>query len=264
MTALQIMIGYDPREDDAYEVCRKSLIRRSSKSLHIVKLERQALEWAGLFNRRSHRLENGQRIDSLDGKPFSTDFSFTRFLVPALALYQGWALFCDCDFLFTADISVLFGMADDRYAVMCVKHEHVPTETVKMDGIAQTRYRRKNWSSLVLWNCGHPKNRGVITRDCVNKMPGGWLHAFSWLEDKDIGGLPPSWNWLAGVDPERQLPCGIHFTLGIPSMPGHENTPYADLWRAERDSRRSLPGPGPLPDERLRALDSRLDAVTSP
>lgn len=174
------------------------------------------------------------RIDLGDNKPFSTDFAFTRFLVPALSLYQGWALFCDGDFLFTQDIAKLFALADDRHAVMCVQREHEPVETVKMGGLVQSRYHRKNWSSLILWNCAHPAN-GVLTGYVVNQFNGQWLHAFSWLEDDQIGALPREWNFLAGVDKAgTQAPHGIHYTLGIPTMPGCENTPYADLWRAAR------------------------------
>jgi len=137
---------------------------------------------------------------------------------------------------------------------MCVKHDHEPLEMSKMDGVAQGSYRRKNWSSLVLWNCAHAANRSV-TLDCVNKMPGRWLHAFEWLRDEQIGALPKAWNWLSGVnEPLLHTPCGIHFTLGGPWFEGCQDVPYADLWRAERDSRRS---PGrPLPSEIDRALDA--------
>lgn len=255
MTPLPVFIGYDPREDQAFDVCRLSLARRSSVPLHIVKLDARALRYNGLLSRPYTTLPGGQRIDDRDGKPFSTEFAFSRFLVPALCLYQGWALFCDCDFLFTADIAGLLAHADERYAALCVKREHVPHEASKMDGVAQQAYPRKNWSSLVLWNCAHRKNERVIGRKSVNTMPGAWLHGFSWLDDADIGELPPTWNWLAGVDAApSEPPCGIHFTLGVPSMRGHENAPYADLWRAEIASGR---GPcSPLPSERARAFPS--------
>ncbi len=207
-----------------------------------------------MYWRRWIRRADGQRIDTHDRKPFSTDFAFSRFLVPALSLYRGWALFCDGDFLFTADIANLFDLADDRYAVMCVKHDHVPSEgAVKMDGQEQTRYRRKNWSSLILWQCRHPAN-GSLSLECINKMPGQWLHAMEWLKDDMIGELPAMWNHLVGVSPPTsEMPCGIHFTQGIPTMPGYENCEFADLWRFERDSRR-VPALRPLPSERLRAI----------
>jgi lipopolysaccharide biosynthesis glycosyltransferase len=228
---LPVFIGYDSREHEAYEVCRASLLRHASQPLHIVRLDQSALRSAGIYN-RDWRQEGRNRIDLGDLKPFSTDFAFTRFLVPALSMYQGWALFCDCDFLFTEDVAELFGRADPNCAVMCVKHHHEPVEQEKMGGIVQGRYFRKNWSSLVLWNCAHPANRS-LTVCSINKFAGAWLHAFSWLADEDIGALPQRWNWLAGVDAEvGETPSGIHYTLGIPIMPGCENTPYADLWRA--------------------------------
>lgn len=230
---LTVYIGYDCREHAAYEVCRASLLEHTSRPLHIVRLDESALRQAGLY-RREWRLEGKQRIDQGDLKPFSTDFAFTRFLVPALNLYEGWALFCDCDFLFTSDIAELFDLADPAYAVRVVKHNHDPREQSKMNGLAQSKYYRKNWSSLVLWNCAHSMNRAGLTINTVNDFPGAWLHAFQWLDDNQIGSLPARWNWLAGVDdPLGILPSGIHFTLGVPTIhPGAENAPYADVWRA--------------------------------
>lgn len=233
---LPIFIGYDQREPEAFDVCRASLLRHASVPLHIVKLDQAALRQAGWYRREWNEV-NGNRIDLGDFKPFSTDFAFTRFLVPALSLYQGWALFCDGDFLFTEDIAKLFALADDRMAVMCVKHDHDPSETTKMDGVIQSRYRRKNWSSLVLWNCSHPSN-SMMTGYVVNQFAGQWLHAFNWLPDEEIGDLPLGWNWLSGVSPPPagHVPEGVHFTLGIPTMAGHEKSPYAELWNTEKES----------------------------
>lgn len=233
---LPIFIGYDYREHDAYEVCRASLIRHATRPLHITRLDKSKLQQAGWY-RREWRQEGANRIDCNDRRPFSTDFAFTRFMVPALSLYAGWALFCDSDFLFTADIAKLFDLTDDRFAAMCVHHAHDdPSEKTKMGGLVQSPYYRKNWSSLVLWNCAHPGN-GFLTGFQVNEKPGYWLHAFSWLRDSEIGALPLQWNWLAGVNaPLAVVPAGIHFTLGVPSIPGCEDTPYAELWHAARDS----------------------------
>ncbi len=242
MTPRIVYIGYDQKEHDAYQVCYDSIVRRCSTPVKVMPLVENYLRQGGLYNRKWFRDADGQRRDTLDKKPFSTDFAFSRFLVPVLSLYQGWSLFCDCDFLFTADIDALFKLANPKYAVMCVKHEHVPSEAEKMDGQQQTLYRRKNWSSLTLWQCGHPANQH-ISIDCVNRMPGQWLHAFEWLKDEQIGALPKEWNHLVGYDVSRETPpCGIHFTSGIPTMDGHEDDDYADLWRAERDSKRLLNG----------------------
>ncbi len=232
---LTVYVGYDAREEDAYEVCRASLLRHASAPLHIVKLDQASLRRAGWYRRQWHQ-EGQNRVDLNDLKPFSTDFSFTRFMVPALSLYQGWALYCDCDFLFTADIAALFALADPQYSVMCVKHEHDPVEATKMGGLVQSRYRRKNWSSLMLFNCEHESN-SVLSGYVVNEWPGSFLHGFGWLKDEEIGELPHRWNWLAGVDaPLKETPAGIHFTLGIPPTQGCENAPYAGLWRSVLDS----------------------------
>lgn len=253
MNVLPVFIGYDRREHEAYEVCRASMERRSSVPLDIKRLDLTLLQDSGLYERPYHVKRSGQRIDVADGRPFSTDFAFSRFLVPALSLYQGWALFCDCDFLFTADLAGLLKHADDRYAVMCVKHDHKPIERTKMNGVAQGGYPRKNWSSLVLWNCAHPAN-ACMTVDCVSRMPGRWLHAFSWLSDDKIGDLPITWNWLSGVnEPFDSVPCGVHYTLGGPWFENCQDVPLADLWRAERTSRRALNGLS-LPTERERAF----------
>jgi len=255
MSALSIFIGYDNREDDAYRICRASLTRRASRDLHITALDQDALRKVGLYERYSS-WDGKDRVDSLDLKPFSTDFSFTRFLVPHLSLFQGWALYCDCDFLFTADVAELFEEADPQYAVMCVHHYYDPQEKIKMAGQTQTKYYRKNWSSLVLWNCAHPAN-ARLTVNHVNTFPGSWLHAFQWLDDDQIGHLPKTWNFLSGVntrDKDEFPPCGVHFTLGTPDRPGYENSPFADLWFAERDSRRG--SGGPHPSERLRAIEA--------
>lgn len=254
MNVLPVFIGYDRREHEAYEVCRASMERRSSIPLDIKRLDLALLQHSGLYERPYRVKKDGQRIDISDGRPFSTDFAFSRFLVPALSLYQGWALFCDCDFLFTADIAGLLRHIDDQYAVACVKHDHDPVEDTKMDGVVQGAYPRKNWSSLVLWNCAHPAN-ACVTVDCVSRMPGRWLHGFSWLNDDKIGELPHTWNWLAGVNepPVEHIPCGIHFTLGGPWFDNCRDMPYADRWLFERASRRALNGM-PLPTERERAL----------
>lgn len=232
MKFLTVYIGFDPREADAYQVCKASLERHSSIPLNIVKLEMAACQDAGLY-RRPFRRAGVQMIDVLDGRPFSTEFSFSRFLIPALSLYQGWACFVDCDFLFTDDIAKLGPLLDPSKAVMVVKHDHIPAENTKMDGVSQVSYPRKNWSSLVLWNCSHPANR-ALTADAVNTLPGRALHGFDGLTDDQIGGIPATWNWLSGVTEQLdEIPSAIHFTLGVPSMKGHEHSPYADLWRAE-------------------------------
>ncbi|MDE2472436.1 MAG: glycosyltransferase, partial [Bradyrhizobium sp.] len=143
------------------------------------------------------------------------------------------AVFVDADFLFFDDIAKLLTEARVGPAVHVVKHGPLDQRGLKMDAQLQQPYFRKNWSSFVLWNCGHPSNQR-LTPYQVNRMTGQWLHAFSWLDDGEIGELPARWNHLVGVDAplERGKPAAAHFTLGIPSMAGHENQEFADDWRS--------------------------------
>ena len=220
--ALTAYVGWDSREDIAYQVCRHSMERHSSRELHIVPLRQKALRALGLYTRAADPLA-------------STEFTYSRFLVPHLAGYRGWALFCDCDFLWTGDLAALFALAEERYAVMCVQHDYRPTEVRKMDGARQTVYPRKNWSSLVLYNCGHPANR-ALTPATVNAEPGSFLHRFQWLDDDLIGALPDTWNWLEGwcPMPGSGPPKAIHYTRGGPWFDNWQEVDYADLWRSER------------------------------
>lgn len=232
MNDLPVFIGYDHREEDAYKVCAKSMLAHSSLHLRLHKLDVDNLKSRKIYTRTAKFL-NGQMIDDIDGRPFSTDFAFTRFLVPYLMNYQGWAVFVDCDFLFTHDLAEIVPLLDDSKAVMVVKHNHIPSEALKMTGQSQGSYPRKNWSSFIAWNCSHPSNQNASPWN-VNTRTGHWLHGFSWLRNYEIGELSVTWNWLSGVsEPLPETPAAIHFTLGTPDMKGHENAPYADLWRAE-------------------------------
>lgn len=221
MKPLQVFIGWDSREDIAYQVCASSLKKHSSRPLEITALKQGELSEKRLYWREKDPLS-------------STEFTYTRFLVPTLMNFKGWAMFVDCDFIFTADVAELFSLADERYAVMCVQHDYRPTESVKMDGVVQTVYPRKNWSSLILWNCAHPSNRAV-TAQVANQETGAFLHRFHWLKDEEIGAIPETWNWLEGWSrkPEKGAPKGIHYTRGGPWFPNWQNVDYADLWLAE-------------------------------
>lgn len=218
----------------------------SSVPLAVTRLVEPALRHIGLYRREWYKANgSNQKIDQRDRKPFSTDFSFTRFLVPSLMQHDGLAAFCDSDFLWLGDIAELFDlMLEGDFAVMVVKrsdgYQGKPSgmpgvdiiETTKMDGMAQQPYHRKNWSSLILWDCGHPSNQR-LTPFQVNGMSGQWLHSFSWLADSEIGPLPAEWNWLSGIDPAPKSgdPKAVHFTRGIPDLPGYEGSPYAEHWR---------------------------------
>lgn len=231
---LHVYIGHDAREEIASDVCETSMRLHSSAPLAVTRLVEPALRHIGLYKREWYIAGGGsQKIDQRDRKPFSTDFSFTRFLVPSLMQHDGIAAFCDSDFLWLGDIAELFDICRAcDFAVMVVKRSAQVDAATKMDGMIQQPYYRKNWSSLILWDCGHPSNQRLTPFE-VNGMAGQWLHGFSWLMDSEIGGLDARWNWLAGIDPMPATgePKAVHFTRGIPSMPGCEDAPFAEHWR---------------------------------
>ncbi|XP_077242895.1 protein CDI-like [Tasmannia lanceolata] len=222
----KIFVGYDPREDLAYEVCRYSILKRST-----IPVEVHPIKQSDLRNRRLYWRERGPTE--------STEFSFSRFLTPFLANFKGWAMFVDCDFLYTTDIKELTELIDDKYAIMCVKHDYTPKESTKMDGAIQTVYPRKNWSSMVLYNCGHPKNQ-ILTPELVNSQTGAFLHRFMWLDDNEIGSIPFVWNFLVGHNKigesdSMSLPKAIHYTAGGPWFEAWKNCEFADLWVKEME-----------------------------
>jgi lipopolysaccharide biosynthesis glycosyltransferase len=212
-----VYIGYDSREHTAYEVLKFSIERIATKGVRVVPIKKDVVSRMGLYTRKSNSI-GGQSFDEIDGRPFSTDFSFTRFLVPHLNMYQGLALYMDCDMYIRTDITELFDMCQDNYyPLWCVKHKYEPPKGTKMDGKAQEPYARKNWSSLMMFNCSHHYNE-KLTVDAINTQTGRWLHTFQWLPDKeaDIGTLPEEWNWLDGHSPEKLEAKNVHFTTGGP------------------------------------------------
>jgi len=224
---MKVYIGHDSREHDAYRVAVRSLLRRSTVPLEIVPLDIERLAHSGLLRRCIDR--RGQMYDLPSNAPASTEFAISRFLTPIIA-QAGWALFVDCDVLFLADVVDLFAMADPSKAVMVVKHQNGHIAGTKMDGQAQVLYPRKNWSSVMLFNCDHPANRRLSLQD-VNERPGRDLHAFYWLADEEIGELPSEWNWLVGVQPMPDYPKLAHYTLGTPNMVSQSE--HAELWWRE-------------------------------
>ena len=226
----RVYIGWDPKEELAYRVAEYSIRKHATIPLDIQPLHLQQLRNAQLIWRRME-MRDGQLWDLLSKAPCSTEFAITRFFTPLLA-HSGWSLFVDPDVLFTRDIAELFALAESNYAVMCVRHEPIDDGAVKMDSQIQTAYPRKNWSSCVLWNSDHPANQR-ITLGILNNTPGRDLHAFRWIADEDIGALPATWNHLVGLQPmPAETPAMIHYTQGVPNLPGYEDCDYADLWRA--------------------------------
>ena len=145
-------------------------------------------------------------------------------------------MFIDCDVILTTDIAELFAQADDRYAVMCVQHDYAPKEGTKMDGQKQTIYPRKNWSSVMLFNCGHPSNK-KLNMDLVNEteINGAYQHRFSWLKDEEVGNISNEWNWLVGhyKEPTDGSPKLLHYTEGGPWFENYRNCEYHQLWKNE-------------------------------
>jgi lipopolysaccharide biosynthesis glycosyltransferase len=221
----KIYIGWDSREDIAYQACKQSIIDTASVNVDIVPLKQKNLRDKGVYWRDKDKLA-------------STEFTFTRFLVPELTEFTGWALFIDCDFIALDDVKKLFDQADDKYALMCAKHDYTPKQGTKMDGKEQHQYPRKNWSSMMLINCGHPSNANLTT-DLVNNedITGAYLHRFSWLKDEEIGEISHEWNWLVGWynEPEDGNPKFLHYTEGGPWFPEYYDCEYSnEYYKNER------------------------------
>lgn len=180
----------------------------------------------------------GDYIDLIDSCRFSTQYSHTRFLVPVLQNYKGWALYLDGDIIFTENVKELFSLCDDKYAIMCVKHKMLDNQnTLRFDGRLKRQYFRKNWSSLMLINCGHPSNKH-LTKENVNLAKGSELHSFCWLDEHEIGELPRDHNHISGLSRKIDIPEGkkiafplsVHFTEGGPWDKTKKDVPYASLW----------------------------------
>lgn len=220
---IKAFIGYDSREDIAWQVARHSLLRHSDGDLTVIPLRQNVLRELGLYTRP---------YDTNS----STEFSLTRFLTPYLAAQDGWVLFSDCDFLYTADIRDVFSGLDYNKAVYCVKHDYTPTHQIKMDGKQQTVYPRKNWSSFMIFNCSHPDVRALVP-EVVNTASPAYLHRFEWVKNEaDIGALDLDWNFLEGEYPKPDhTPRVIHYTNGGPWFEEWQDCDFAELWLQERD-----------------------------
>jgi hypothetical protein len=216
---ISVYVGYDPREAVAFSVLAYSIQARASQPVSITPLMLSQLK--GVLTRERHPLQ-------------STDFSFSRFLTPHLSGYEGWAVYADCDMLMLDDIANLWRLRDDRHAVMVVKHDHVPKETVKHLDEPQSKYAKKNWSSVMLFNNARCR---ALTPDYVNTASGLDLHQSKWLGSDDlIGALPDRWNHLVGYNPPRKDAALVHFTLGGPYFDEYRGCEYSKEWFAERDA----------------------------
>ncbi len=222
MRHLQVFVGWDPREDLAWQVCRHSILSRTDPdAVSVVALKQSDLRRKGIYTR------------PIDTRA-STEFSLTRFLTPSLAGDRGFAIFVDCDFLFQTDICRVLDEVDRQKAVSVVKHKYTPKPCIKMDGKIQYNYPRKNWSSFIVFNLSHPAVH-ALTAEEVNHREPSYLHRFSWLKDDDIGELQKTWNFLVGTysTPPNTKPNGLHFTEGGPWFEHLRNCEFSDLWLTE-------------------------------
>ena len=223
--AIPVFIGYDSKEAVAWHVLAHSILRHASRPVAISPVRLENLR--GTFERERNALQ-------------STEFSFSRFLTPWLTGFQGWALFTDCDMLMREDIARLYELRDARFAVQVVKHHHVPKETTKFLDQPQTKYEKKNWTSVMLMNCAECS---ALTPEYVNTASGLELHQFKWLgDDARIGELPSKWNHLVDYDPPRADAALEHFTQGGPWFPEYTEVEFAAEWFDERTRMSSAAG----------------------
>ena len=216
MTPIPVFVGYDPREAIAYHTCVNSIIRHASQPVAIIPI--------------ALNLFQDYKETHTDG---SNHFIYTRFLVPHLMGFKGWAIFIDGDMIIRGDIVELWNLRELDKDVMVVKHDYQTCMPVKYLGAKNEDYPRKNWSSVILWNCNSFPNR-QLTPEFVQKSSGSFLHRFSWLDDDRIGDLPPEWNWLPdeyGPNLNAKL---LHYTLGAPCFQEFADTPQGNEWHRER------------------------------
>jgi lipopolysaccharide biosynthesis glycosyltransferase len=235
---MSIWLGYDPSETMSFAVAKYS-IEKFERYIPIRGLVLEKLISDGYYYRPTEQRINDvgkrQLWDVISDAWMSTEFAISRFLVPILAK-SGWALFADSDVMCRQNISRLFDHARPDKAVFCVKHQHNVTDgtNLKKDAKMQLAYSRKNWSSVMLFNCDHPANK-KLTVSMINTLPGRDLHRFCWLKDEEIGELPAEWNYLVRISKlNGKQPALVHFTEGLPDVPGYEQQEYAEEWRAMR------------------------------
>lgn len=217
---LKIFIGYDAIESTAWHTMAHSIFTRCSAPISITPINIKNL--SKIFTRERDIKQ-------------SNEFSFSRFLVPYLSDYLGYAVYFDCDMLVRVDLMEILDVVHTQpnKAVYVVKHNYEPRDNTKFLNTAQYSYPRKNWSSVVLWNCAHPANK-KITPEYVNTASGMELHRFMWLKDEEIGELDVRWNWLVG---EYEHPPGdvknLHWTIGGPYFNEYKDSDYSEEWFEE-------------------------------
>jgi lipopolysaccharide biosynthesis glycosyltransferase len=209
---ISIVVGFDQRESVAYHTFTQSILEKSSLPVTFIPLAINTLK----YYEETHADK-------------SNDFIYSRFLTPYLNNFRGWAIFADGDMICQADIKELWDLRDESKALLVVKHDYQTKAHQKYLGNINENYPRKNWSSVILWNCSHPKHK-ILTPDFIANQTGKYLHRFSWLDDNDIGELPKEWNWLAIEYAENNKAKLIHYTLGTPCFKDYQESEMSELW----------------------------------
>ena len=210
---INIFIGYDSKEKVAFNVLSYSILKKSTRPVSITPIYLPNIK--DNFTRERSNIE-------------STEFSFSRFIVPHLMNYKGWALFMDCDQLMMTDVAELWRLRDEKYAVQVCKHDYIPRTEKKFLGQTQTKYVKKNWSSFMLMNCDKCT---ALTPDYVNSATGLQLNQFKWLEgDHLIGDLPLEWIWLVSEYEYKEDVKNVHFTEGGPWFEEYKGCDYSIDW----------------------------------
>lgn len=214
MTQLvDLAVGFDQREATAYHTFVQSVIEKSSIPVRFLPLNINSLS---TYN-ETHS----------DG---SNEFIYSRFLVPHLMNFKGWAIYADGDMICVEDIKKLWDLRDEKFAVQVIKHDYKTKISEKYWGNKNENYPRKNWSSVVIWNCGHKKHK-ILTPNFIQKQTGAFLHRFNWLDDKEIGEIDIKWNWLALEYEEKDDINLIHYTIGTPCFEEYSNKPFSSYWK---------------------------------
>jgi len=213
---INLVVGFDQREAVAYHTFCQSVLEKASLPVRFLPLAENTL----VDYKETHT----------DG---SNRFIYSRFLTPYLMGFQGWAIFADGDMVCQTDIKALWDLRDPGKALQVVQHDYQTKAHTKYLGNKNENYPRKNWSSLILWNCAHPSHQ-VLTPAFIQAQKGSFLHRFSWLSDSDIGTLPPEWNWLAIEYPDNPGACLVHFTLGTPCFKDYADSPMSPIWHQAR------------------------------
>ena len=213
MERVKIFIGYDPVEAIAFHTLVQSIMSQATIPFEIIPLDIRNLS---MYTR------------PVDLKQ-SNEFSFTRFLVPYLSEYKGVSIYFDCDMMLRTDIAEVLQEVNDK-PVYLVKHDYIPKDKYKYLGTKQYNYPRKNWSSFVVWNCGHNSNK-IVTDSFVNTVSAAELHQFKFLKDNEIGELDVRWNWLVGEynNPPDDVK-NVHWTIGGPWFTKYKDVDFADEW----------------------------------